>query len=233
MPVFMRRLAPAPNRPVRLVLLVLCVPSAGAWTWPVAGPVLAGLHVRPCASVRRGSAPRHRHRRDSPGAPVLAPAAGVVSFAGDGAGERHVVDDRDGRRALGDADASRLGRRRSQRRRRGGRRRRHASVRAARPRSTAPTCISASGRPPTTRAISIRSGSCRRPGRRGRGSGPARAADAWRRCRSLLRRRRPLRLRRPLRPHRRRRRSSRRRRAHRLRSHPPPWLNRPLPSRRR
>ena len=42
-----------PNRSVRLVLLLVCVPSAGAWTWPVAGPVLQGFtfdHAHPYAA---------------------------------------------------------------------------------------------------------------------------------------------------------------------------------------
>ena len=65
-----------------LVLLFVCVPSAGAWTWPVAGPVLQGFtfdHAHPYAGGQ--------HRgidigATVPGATVLAPAAGVVTFAG-------------------------------------------------------------------------------------------------------------------------------------------------------
>ena len=65
-----------------LVLLFVCVPSAGAWTWPVAGPVLQRFtfdHAHPYAGGQ--------HRgidigATVAGATVLAPAAGVVTFAG-------------------------------------------------------------------------------------------------------------------------------------------------------
>jgi hypothetical protein len=65
-----------------LLLLVVCVPSAGAWTWPVAGPVLQGLsfdHAHPYA------AGQHRGidiGATAGGVAVLAPAAGIVTFAG-------------------------------------------------------------------------------------------------------------------------------------------------------
>ena len=70
----------------RLVVLLICactlpVSDASAWTWPVAGPVLRPFsfdHAHPyAAGQHRGidvGAPS--------GSPVLAPAQGVVSFAG-------------------------------------------------------------------------------------------------------------------------------------------------------
>jgi hypothetical protein len=72
----MRRLVPI------VLLLVLWVPSAQAWTWPVVGPVLQGFSFDPAHPYAAG-----QHRGIDVGAPgsggpVLAPAAGVVSFAG-------------------------------------------------------------------------------------------------------------------------------------------------------
>src|SRR6266851_1335411 len=72
----MRRLVPI------VLLLVLWVPSAEAWTWPVTGPVLQGFSFDPAHPYAGG-----QHRGIDVGAPagggpVLAPAAGVVSFAG-------------------------------------------------------------------------------------------------------------------------------------------------------
>jgi len=73
----MRRLAPV----ALLLLLVFFVPSAGAWTWPVSGPLLQTFsfdQAHPyAAGQRRGIA-----IGADQGAPVLAPAGGVVSFAG-------------------------------------------------------------------------------------------------------------------------------------------------------
>jgi hypothetical protein len=73
----MRRLAPV----ALLLMLVFFVPSAGAWTWPVNGPLLETFsfdQAHPyAAGQRRGIA-----IGADQGAPVLAPAGGVVSFAG-------------------------------------------------------------------------------------------------------------------------------------------------------
>src|SRR5919108_5382640 len=68
----MWRLAP-------LVLLVL--PLGVAWTWPVSGPVLQGFSFD---SAHPYAAGQHRgiDIGSSAGAPVLAPVAGAVSFAG-------------------------------------------------------------------------------------------------------------------------------------------------------
>ena len=68
----MRRLAP---------LLLLLVPLAGAWTWPVSGPVLQAFSFDRAQPYAAG-----QHRGIDVGAPagssVVAPAAGVVAFAG-------------------------------------------------------------------------------------------------------------------------------------------------------
>jgi len=57
------------------------VPAAGAWTWPVAGPVLAPFTFDPAHPYAGG-----QHRGVDIGAPtgttVVAPAAGQVTFAG-------------------------------------------------------------------------------------------------------------------------------------------------------
>jgi Peptidase family M23 len=63
------------------LLLVLWVPSAGAWTWPVSGPVLQGFtfdHAHPYASGQH----RGIDIGAAGGAAVLAPTSGVVSYAG-------------------------------------------------------------------------------------------------------------------------------------------------------
>src|SRR6266542_1180536 len=77
----MRRLAPVALLLLLLLLLVFFVPSAGAWTWPVSGPLLQTFsfdQAHPyAAGQRRGIA-----IGADQGAPVLAPAGGVVSFAG-------------------------------------------------------------------------------------------------------------------------------------------------------
>src|SRR5919197_3285691 len=71
----MRRLA------LVVLLSLLVAPSAGAWTWPVRGPVLETFSFDPAqpyaAGQRRGIA-----IGAEAGAPVRAPAAGVVTFAG-------------------------------------------------------------------------------------------------------------------------------------------------------
>src|SRR6476469_2010757 len=68
--------------PFVLVMLFVCVPAAGAWTWPVAGPVLQGFTFDRAHPYAGG-----QHRgidigATATGATVLAPAAGVVTFAG-------------------------------------------------------------------------------------------------------------------------------------------------------
>ena len=64
-----------------VVLFVVAVPSAGAWTWPVAGPVLSGFSFDPAHPYAAGE-----HRGIDigapPGAAVAAPAGGEVTFAG-------------------------------------------------------------------------------------------------------------------------------------------------------
>jgi hypothetical protein len=66
---------------VVVVFALLCVPAAGAWTWPVAGPVLAPFTFDPAHPYAGG-----QHRGVDIGAPngttVVAPAAGQVTFAG-------------------------------------------------------------------------------------------------------------------------------------------------------
>jgi hypothetical protein len=88
----MRRLVPI------VLLLVLWVPSAQAWTWPVSGPVLQGFTFDPGHPYAGG-----QHRGVDIGAsaggdPVLAPAAGVVSFAGTvpSSGKSVTIDTPDG-----------------------------------------------------------------------------------------------------------------------------------------
>src|ERR1051325_5184517 len=69
----MRRLAP--------ILLLLLAPLAGAWTWPVSGPVLQSFSFDRTQPYAGG-----QHRGVDIGAPtgttVLAPVGGVVTFAG-------------------------------------------------------------------------------------------------------------------------------------------------------
>src|SRR6185312_8888452 len=73
----MRRLA----RYVVLLALISVVPVAAGWTWPVDGPVLQTFHFDRAhpydAGQRRGIA-----IGADDGAPVRAPAAGFVTFAG-------------------------------------------------------------------------------------------------------------------------------------------------------
>jgi Peptidase family M23 len=71
----MRRLAPA------VLLLVLFVPCASAWTWPVRGPVLQTFSFDQAHPYAAGQQRGIAIGADA-GAPVLAPAAGSVSFAG-------------------------------------------------------------------------------------------------------------------------------------------------------
>ena len=64
-----------------VLLFVLFVPCASAWTWPVRGPVLQTFSFDPAHPYAAG-----QHRGIAIGAdtgtPVLAPASGVVSFVG-------------------------------------------------------------------------------------------------------------------------------------------------------
>src|SRR6476469_10990361 len=66
--------------PVALIFAI-CVPGAHAWTWPVQGPVLETFSFDPAhpygAGQRRGIA-----IGADTGTPVVAPAAGTVTFAG-------------------------------------------------------------------------------------------------------------------------------------------------------
>ena len=64
-----------------VLLFLLAVPAAGAWTWPVAGPVLAPFVFDP-AHPYAGGQHRGVDIGGPDGAPVVAPAAGVVTFAG-------------------------------------------------------------------------------------------------------------------------------------------------------
>jgi len=68
--------------PVVVVLFLVSVPVAGAWTWPVSGPVLQGFSFDRAHPYAAG-----QHRGIDVGAaaaglPVLAPTSGAVSFAG-------------------------------------------------------------------------------------------------------------------------------------------------------
>ena len=115
----MRRIAPV------VLLLLLWVPAAGAWTWPVNGPVLQGFAFDPAHPYAGG-----QHRgvdvgADAAGLPVRRARGRRRHLRGDGAVEREVADDRDARRAGGDADPSRLGLGRQGGRRRRGSGRRH------------------------------------------------------------------------------------------------------------
>src|SRR5438093_743661 len=71
----MRRLAPA------VLLLVLFVPCASAWTWPVRGHLLETFSFDQAHPYAAGQQRGIAIGADA-GAPVLAPAAGIVSFAG-------------------------------------------------------------------------------------------------------------------------------------------------------
>jgi murein DD-endopeptidase MepM/ murein hydrolase activator NlpD len=70
----MRRLAP-------VVLLLLFVLAAAGWTWPVRGPVLQTFSFDPAHPYGAGQHRGIAIGADA-GASVLAPAAGVVRFAG-------------------------------------------------------------------------------------------------------------------------------------------------------
>ena len=69
------------RRSLLVLLLLLFVPAAGAWTWPVEGPVLQTFSFDRAHPYAAG-----QHRgiaiRGGEGEPVRAPASGVVTFAG-------------------------------------------------------------------------------------------------------------------------------------------------------
>jgi hypothetical protein len=69
------------RRSLFVLFLLLFVPAAGGWTWPVQGPVLQTFSFDPAHPYAAG-----QHRGIAigagDGATVLAPASGVVSFAG-------------------------------------------------------------------------------------------------------------------------------------------------------
>src|SRR3977135_515054 len=69
------------RRSVLVLLLLLFVPAAGAWTWPVQGPVLQTFSFERAHPYAAG---QHRGIAigAAEGAAVLAPASGVVTFAG-------------------------------------------------------------------------------------------------------------------------------------------------------
>ena len=66
---------------VGFFLLAFGAPSAGAWTWPVTGPVLQAFSFDR-AHPYAGGQHRGVDIGAAGGAPVVAPASGVVSFAG-------------------------------------------------------------------------------------------------------------------------------------------------------
>src|SRR3977135_185650 len=69
------------RRSLLVLLLLLFVPAAGAWTWPVQGPVLQTFSFERAHPYAAG---QHRGIAigAAEGAPVRAPAAGAVTFAG-------------------------------------------------------------------------------------------------------------------------------------------------------
>src|SRR5882762_4352032 len=75
----MRRLM---RRSLLVLLLLLFVPAAGAWTWPVDGPVLQSFSFDPAHPYAAGQHRGIAVGATAAGVPVLAPASGVVSFAG-------------------------------------------------------------------------------------------------------------------------------------------------------
>ena len=68
-------------RAAAVVAALVCVPAAGAWTWPAGGPVLQPFDFDPLHPYTGG-----QHRGIDIGAdagtPVFAPAGGTISFAG-------------------------------------------------------------------------------------------------------------------------------------------------------
>jgi hypothetical protein len=69
------------RRFIPVVLLLLVVLTAAGWTWPVRGPVLEAFSFDPAHPYGAGQHRGIAIGADA-GAPVLAPAAGVVTFAG-------------------------------------------------------------------------------------------------------------------------------------------------------
>jgi len=69
------------RRSLLVLLMLVFVPAAGAWTWPVEGPVLQTFSFDRAHPYGAG-----QHRgiaiRGGEGEPVRAPASGVVTFAG-------------------------------------------------------------------------------------------------------------------------------------------------------
>jgi murein DD-endopeptidase MepM/ murein hydrolase activator NlpD len=68
-------------RATAVVAALVCAPAAGAWTWPSGGAVLQPF-VFDAAHPYAGGQHRGIDVGDDAGASVLAPAGGVVSFAG-------------------------------------------------------------------------------------------------------------------------------------------------------
>lgn len=83
--------------PLALIALVAVPAEAGAveggWPWPVVGPVLRGFE-QPAGPY--GAGHRGIDIAAAVGTPVLAPAAGVVTFAGKVAGQLYVTVDHGG-----------------------------------------------------------------------------------------------------------------------------------------
>jgi hypothetical protein len=69
------------RRLVSALLLAALVPCAAAWTWPVRGPVLQTFSFDPAHPYAAGEHRGIAIGADT-GAPVVAPAAGTVTFAG-------------------------------------------------------------------------------------------------------------------------------------------------------
>jgi murein DD-endopeptidase MepM/ murein hydrolase activator NlpD len=78
---------------VVLVLLPLPASASGSWTWPVVGPIVQGFDppTSPFGSGHRGI-----DIATAAGTPVVAPAAGTVTFAGMVAGHLFVTIDHGG-----------------------------------------------------------------------------------------------------------------------------------------
>src|SRR5947199_8000745 len=64
-----------------VLVFMIFVPCASAWTWPVRGPVLQTFSFDPAHPYAAGQHRGIAVGADS-GSPVLAPASGVVTFAG-------------------------------------------------------------------------------------------------------------------------------------------------------
>ena len=92
-----------------LFAALVAVAPAAAWTWPAGGPVLLAFSFDPAHPYSAGE-----HRGidigGDPGSAVLAPAGGVVTFAGTVPGQREVADDPHLRRLVGHADPTRIDR---------------------------------------------------------------------------------------------------------------------------